>query len=91
VPLLDNSYRPDIPRWLEALLLKAVARDKKLRFETAEEFLLALERGETRPTYPTAAHAPRGPGSAVAMAFACSGVRHIEPAAANGTVSRDPA
>ena len=42
-------YRPDIPKWLEAVLLKAVARDPKLRFETAEEFLLALERGEYRP------------------------------------------
>jgi len=50
--LKNGRYRPDIPRWLEALLLKAVARDKKLRFETAEEFLLALERGETRPLTP---------------------------------------
>ena len=31
------------------LLLKAVARDPKQRFETAEEFLLALERGVARP------------------------------------------
>ena len=30
------------------LLLKAVARDKRQRFETAEELLLALERGATR-------------------------------------------
>jgi type II secretory pathway component PulM len=28
---------------------KAVARDKSQRFETAEEFLLALERGASRP------------------------------------------
>ena len=33
-------------------MLKAVAREKKLRFETAEEFLLALERGEHRPLTP---------------------------------------
>jgi hypothetical protein len=33
---------------LENVLLKAVARDPVDRFETAEEFLLALERGATR-------------------------------------------
>jgi hypothetical protein len=37
---------------LENLLLRAIARDKKQRFETAEEMLLALERGETRPVPP---------------------------------------
>lgn len=47
-----SRYRPDIPRWLDLLILKAVARDKKLRFETAEEFRLALERGEHRPVLP---------------------------------------
>jgi hypothetical protein len=29
--------------------LKAIALDAKLRFETAEEFVLALERGASRP------------------------------------------
>ena len=48
-PVSPNRFRPDIPQWLEAVLLKAVARDPKLRFETAEEFLLALERGERQP------------------------------------------
>ena len=48
-PVTPLRYRPDIPQWLEALLLKAVARDPKDRFETAEEFLLALERGAHRP------------------------------------------
>jgi protein phosphatase len=42
-------YRPDIPPWLENVLLKAVARDPAERFETAEEMLLALERGESNP------------------------------------------
>jgi protein phosphatase len=41
-----SRYRPDVPRWLENLLLRAVARDPKQRFETAEELLLALERGD---------------------------------------------
>lgn len=48
-PLTPLRYRPDIPQWLEALLLKAVAREPSARFETAEEFLLALERGAHRP------------------------------------------
>jgi protein phosphatase len=48
-PVPPTRYRPDIPGWLESILLKAVAREPKLRFETAEEFLLALERGERRP------------------------------------------
>ncbi len=49
VPVSPTRYRPDTPAWLEALLLKACARDPKERFETAEEFLLALERGASRP------------------------------------------
>lgn len=44
-----SRYRPDIPLWLENLLLKAVAKDPAQRFETAEEMLLALERGALRP------------------------------------------
>ena len=34
---------------LDHIVLKAVARDKRRRFETAEELLLALERGASRP------------------------------------------
>lgn len=48
-PVPPMRYRADIPAWLDAVLLKACARDAKDRFETAEEFLLALERGATRP------------------------------------------
>lgn len=44
-----SRYRPDVPQWLENLLLKAVAKDPAQRFETAEEMLLALERGALRP------------------------------------------
>ncbi|NOT18471.1 MAG: bifunctional protein-serine/threonine kinase/phosphatase [Sulfuriferula sp.] len=47
-PIPPTRYRPEIPHWLENILLKAVARDPKLRFETAEEMLLALEQGEHR-------------------------------------------
>ena len=48
-PARPTRWRPEIPGWLENILLKAVARDGKDRFETAEEFLLALERGGERP------------------------------------------
>ena len=48
-PITPLRFRPDIPSWLEAVLLKSVARDVKDRFETAEEFLLALEQGAHRP------------------------------------------
>lgn len=48
-PVPPVRYRPDIPPWLENVLLKAVAREPDQRFETAEEMLLALERGEANP------------------------------------------
>ena len=44
-----TRYRPDIPYWLENIVLKAVARDADKRFETAEEMLHALEVGELKP------------------------------------------
>ena len=48
-PAAPSRLRPDVPIWLDHLLLKAVARDARQRFETAEELLLALERGAARP------------------------------------------
>ena len=51
-PIPASRYRRDVPHWLDHLLAKAVARDRTLRFETAEEFLLALERGEHKPLAP---------------------------------------
>lgn len=49
LPIPPTRYRPDIPHWLENIILKAIARDAKTRFETAEEMLLALEHGELKP------------------------------------------
>jgi serine/threonine protein phosphatase PrpC len=49
MPIPPTRYRPDIPYWLENIILKAIARDAKTRFETAEEMLLALEHGELKP------------------------------------------
>lgn len=51
-PVPPTRWRPETPAWVENLLLKAVARDPAQRFETAEEFLLALERGASRPLAP---------------------------------------
>ncbi|MFZ2628983.1 MAG: protein kinase [Rugosibacter sp.] len=48
-PTPPTRYRRDIPEWLETILLKACAREPAGRFETAEEFALALERGAYRP------------------------------------------
>jgi len=51
-PKPPSRLRPDVPIWLDHVVLKAVARDAKQRFETAEELLLALERGASRPLAP---------------------------------------
>jgi protein phosphatase len=48
-PVPPARSRPDLPPWLENVILKAVAREPAQRFETAEEMLLALERGEASP------------------------------------------
>lgn len=45
-PIPPTRYRPDIPQWLENVILKAVARDPSQRFETADELQVALERSE---------------------------------------------
>ena len=48
-PVAPSRHNPEVAIWLDNLVLKAVARDKRQRFETAEEMLLALERGASRP------------------------------------------
>ncbi len=48
-PVPPSRLRPDVPIWLDHVVLKALERDRRLRFETAEELLLALERGAARP------------------------------------------
>lgn len=48
-PVPPTRYRPDIPAWLENIILKSVSREKADRFETAEEMLKALEIGELKP------------------------------------------
>jgi serine/threonine protein phosphatase PrpC/serine/threonine protein kinase len=76
-PTAPTRHNGAIPIWLEHVMLKAVARDKRQRFETAEEFLLALERGASRPlnapqATPLLARDPTAPwklGLAVSLLF----------------------
>ncbi|HDS1747021.1 bifunctional protein-serine/threonine kinase/phosphatase [Pseudomonas sp. M2] len=44
-------YRPDLPEWLQHNLQQAVATDPAQRFETAEQWLLLLERGDRQALY----------------------------------------
>lgn len=48
-PKPPSRLRPEVPIWLDHVVLKAIALEKKQRFETAEELLMALERGASRP------------------------------------------
>jgi serine/threonine protein phosphatase PrpC len=48
-PKPPSRLRPDVPIWLDHVVLKAVALVRAQRFETAEELVLALERGASRP------------------------------------------
>lgn len=48
-PVAPSRLRPEVPIWLDHVVMKAIARDARQRFETAEEFALALERGASRP------------------------------------------
>jgi serine/threonine protein kinase len=48
-PQPPSRLAPDVPIWLDHVVLKAVAIDPRARFETAEEIVLALERGAARP------------------------------------------
>ncbi len=47
-PRPPSRLAPDVPIWLDHVVAKAVALDGKQRFETAEELVLALERGAAR-------------------------------------------
>ncbi len=78
-PVPPRRLRPEVPMWLDHLLLKAVARDPRQRFETAEELLLALERGASRPLSPPQGTplAVRDPATFWKLAFAASAVFNL--------------
>jgi serine/threonine protein phosphatase PrpC len=73
-PVPPSRLRPDVPIWLDHLVLKAVARDARQRFETAEELALALERGASRalPAPPPTPLMRRDPAAPWKLAFAIS-------------------
>ncbi|WP_247843061.1 bifunctional protein-serine/threonine kinase/phosphatase [Pseudomonas sp. MWU12-3103b] len=48
LPVSAGRYRPDVPEWIAQSLERGVAADPQQRFETAEEWLLVLEKGERR-------------------------------------------
>ncbi|MAB25134.1 protein kinase domain-containing protein [Pseudomonas neustonica] len=50
-PIPASRYRPDVPPWIDTMLLRAVAAEPKERFETAEEWLLELAKGENQPLH----------------------------------------
>ena len=78
-PVAPSRISPEVPIWLDHIVLKAVARDKRRRFETAEELLLALERGASRPlTAPQATPLiQRDPTAIWKMALAVSALLNL--------------
>ena len=73
-PPSASRLRPDVPIWLDHVLLKAVARERHQRFETAEELVLALERGASRPlgARPPTPLMARDPAALLKMALGLS-------------------
>lgn len=47
-PVAVSRLNPQVPIWLDRLVMRAIARESKERFETADEWLLELERGAAR-------------------------------------------
>ncbi len=47
-PVPPSRYRPDLPAWLDAAILRAVARAPRERFGDVDELIHNLEQGSTR-------------------------------------------
>ncbi len=78
-PVPPSRYRPELPIWLDHVLAKAIAPDAKQRFETAEEWVLALERGASRPLNAPLATPllQRDPATLWRVAFALSALVNV--------------
>lgn len=57
-----SHYNPAVPRWLDAVLARAMGRDASQRFESAQSFRAALERGAQRTASLSAENTPLSGG-----------------------------
>ncbi|MDR7332969.1 bifunctional protein-serine/threonine kinase/phosphatase [Roseateles asaccharophilus] len=73
-PASVSRLQPSVPMPLDRLVMKAVAREAKLRFETADELLMALERLAARdqPTSIKSSRPPRDAALSWQIAFGIS-------------------
>jgi serine/threonine protein kinase/uncharacterized Tic20 family protein len=63
-------FRPDLPRGLESIVLKALARDPEQRFQSADELLAALMQPERSVALPARTPLPSGvPAEYAPMAY----------------------
>jgi serine/threonine protein kinase len=51
-PALPSRHRPDMPGWLEALILRAISVDPQARFGDVQEMIGALESGGSHAIRP---------------------------------------
>jgi hypothetical protein len=51
-PALPSRHRPDMPGWLEALILRAISVDPQIRFGDVQEMIGALESGGSHAIRP---------------------------------------
>lgn len=73
-PASVSRLQPSVPMPLDRVVMRAVAREAKSRFETADELLLALERCAARdqPAAPRAARSGGDPAAPWQLALALS-------------------